>query len=569
MKLSDTKTLGATSVAVSNDDDNKFAHRESQALKIIDVAKNHYEFVKSAQGCFREGKVFAISKQDPTAPIETDIDDSTAAIPVDSSAFSDLLTAYCVMDSNLAPSPQDLKTAIATLMARAHIRGDQGLPEEHIHLCTATSDEQGLGMYMDHSGQVIHLDARDGEGAYTLYDGDWHYGMDSTFFYRPDEFQPLIKPIESNPNGSGYQEYHDLKGLDLFRRLFPQVASKDWPLIFGYIITPWIYETSEGFPIMLIEGTQGSGKSTLAKKILSLLSREKDPGNSLPSDGRDVAVTAMHHRAFFYDNIDPLNRKQSNLLCRISTGDSISMRKLYSNLDSVSVKINAPILITSIDMGTEQQDFLDRSIIIRLDWGNDRRDGLIDEKFKKAAPHIMGSLLTLAAKVWQILQQEAIENVELGRLADYSKILHAIDLATKADSDIKPTNGLKTYLEQCNSALIESASDDPVFMAFMDLKGKGVFPFNGKVHDLYKQGTPFYEAVKNAYINDGCSREPPSGSMGCSRDLVRLVPALKAQGWDVKRRYASGSRDHGISIWHIQEASTPTLPLNNPDDPSF
>src|SRR5258705_11254044 len=67
-----------------------------------------------------------------------------------------------------------------------------------------------------------------------------------------------------------------------------------------------------------------------------------------PGDLRDMAIAAQGSWLLGYDNLSHLSVRQSNALCRMSTGGGFRTRQLYSDDEEAIFSFLRPVLLTGI-----------------------------------------------------------------------------------------------------------------------------------------------------------------------------------------------------------------------------
>lgn len=151
------------------------------------------------------------------------------------------------------------------------------------------------------------------------------------------------------------------------------------------------------YPVLLLRGEKGSGKSTLARALRKLVDPRQPDLKTLPKgkeEIRTLAISAEHGHVQAFDNLSGLDGDLSDALCRLSTGDALEVRALYTGRDLDTFVACRPIILTSITDVATRPDLLDRALMVRLPPRSERID---DDEFNAAvdalAPRVLGALL--------------------------------------------------------------------------------------------------------------------------------------------------------------------------------
>ena len=258
---------------------------------------------------------------------------------------------------------------------------------------------------------VIYLDLGDEEGrAVSISRSGWEIINDAPVkFIRPDGLQPL--PI---PEKEG--------SIEELRR-FLNVDDDSFTLILGWLIN--FLRIDYPCPVLAIQGEQGSAKSTAVRVIRQIYDPNAAMVRNLPNDLRDLMIAAVNNAILSFDNISFIKANLSDSLCRISTGGSFAVRKLYTDQSESIITALRPIIINGIGDLISRSDLLDRSIIINLSPIKKRiSERAFWKDFDKAHPFILGALLNAAVTALKnlesVTEEFAAENAELPRMADFA-----------------------------------------------------------------------------------------------------------------------------------------------------
>jgi len=297
--------------------------------------------------------------------------------------------------------------------------------------------------------------------------------------------------------------------LQLLRDLL-NVTDESWPLVIGFMVAALI--PSIPHPIALLGGEQGAGKSTGARHIVALIDPSAAPLRSQPRDPEGWAMTASGSWAVVLDNISAIPAWLSDALCKAVTGDGWVRRALYTDSDLAVLTFRRVVMLTSIDAGALRGDLGDRLLLIdlhRIPEAQRRGEVELDRLFAERRPLIFGALLDLLASV--LIELPKVELDTLPRMADFARVLAAVDTVTGGDS-------LNTYSNQRGRIAGDVIEADPVALAVVKLTDHDG-SWSGTSGELLTRITP--------------ERPPkgwPANGQAMTGRLKRLIPALGQTG---------------------------------------
>jgi len=212
------------------------------------------------------------------------------------------------------------------------------------------------------------------------------------------------------------------------------------------------------YPVLAISGEQGSAKTVLSKLLRTLIDPNAAPVRALVREERDLVIAASHSRLLAFDNLSDLPASLSDAFCRLASGGSFSIRKLYTDDDEILFQAARPILLNGIEDVIRRPDLADRAIFLTLAAiGEDQRRPEQDLwcKFEIAQPRILGALLDATAHGLRELPRVHFE--KLPRMADFALWSMACETA------FWPAGTFVRAYEANRTAAIESVIDtDPV-----------------------------------------------------------------------------------------------------------
>ena len=303
-------------------------------------------------------------------------------------------------------------------------------------------------------------------------------------------------------------------GLDRLRELV-NVSEPGLRMVVSWLIATLFPDIDH--PILSLTGEQGTAKSTCAKILVGPLDPSPAPLRKAPKDAQDWTVQAAASWMAMLDNVSVIQPWFSDTLCRTVTGDGEVKRSLFTNDDVSVLAFQRVIGMNTIDAVAMRGDLGERLLLVELDpipKSKRRPKAAVMAAYEAARPAILGALLELAAKVLAALP--TIEAKERPRLADYAKILAALDHVT----------GLETLLEffaladEITEAVIEADPFAEAIRAFVQDKGE----WTGTAGAQLELVTP----------PDGGGKNWPSTSTVAGGELRRNAPAQRQQGIEVE-----------------------------------
>ena len=382
------------------------------------------------------------------------------------------------------------------------------------------------------NGDGVALDLGTVDGATVLVDAHgWRIADRSPILFQ----RTALTGIVPTPVAGGR--------LDALRELL-NVSDETWPILLGWIVAAMIPDMPH--PILMFGGQQGTGKTTAARFICGLFDPSDAPTRSQPRDPEAWAMSIANGWGTVIDNVSSIPAWWSDALCKAVTGDGWVRRTLYTDGDVSVLSFRRVIVLTSIDAGALRGDLGERLVLVDLEPirpSKRRTERELDAIYERERPAILGALLDLLAGV--LARLDAIDLPELPRMADFARVLAAVDATLGTDS-------LGLYADQGRRIAGEVIDGDAVgesVLAFVRANGE----WRGPVGDLLRAIKP-----------DDAGREWPRSPRGLAGRLRQLAPALALQGVAVVAP-PPAARPRG---YHLQPiALTPRPPKNTPGDP--
>src|SRR5436305_262028 len=104
------------------------------------------------------------------------------------------------------------------------------------------------------------------------------------------------------------------------------------------LVVAWLLATLRArgpYPLLAISGEQGSAKTALSKLLKALIDPNVAPVRGLAREERELMIAASNSHLLAFDNVSNMPFWLSDALCRLASGGSFAVRKLYSDDDEV------------------------------------------------------------------------------------------------------------------------------------------------------------------------------------------------------------------------------------------
>jgi hypothetical protein len=284
------------------------------------------------------------------------------------------------------------------------------------------------------------------------------------------------------------------------------------------------------YPLLILKGEHGSAKSTTARLLLNFV----DPGygaiRAMPGNERDLAVAARNSFMLVFDNLSGISKNMSDALCRLATGGSFAVRKMYSDEDETIFNLRCPVILTGISNTGEREDLQDRSLGVTMQAIPDsarKTEAELDVAFNAVKPRIFGALLDIVAAGLARLPEVELERAP--RMADFARFAIACEPALGWEEG----SALELLLRSREEMMADALSEDPFGMAVYRTAFQG--SATRTANDWQDHFGVFYaEQVRSAGW--------PKGPRSLSEHLGRITPILRHFGVEVARSRVSGQK---------------------------
>ncbi|MFL6113950.1 MAG: ATP-binding protein [Catenulispora sp.] len=444
----------------------------SQATRLVELANAGFRTVAGA-----DGKTYAVALTGPRI-----------ALPLrgENGLRLHLASAYYAETGSAAGSSA-LADALTVLEGQA---------------MTTTPEPIALRVARHENTLVLDLGHADGR-CIVISPGEWHLEPESPVLFRRTRLTSPI-PLPSRTPG-GLAKLHELLN----------VSDSGFRLMVAWLVASMFPDIAH--PILTIAGEQGTAKSTCGRLLVSLVDDSPAPLRTPPKDAGSWPAQAAASWTVMLDNISTIAPWMSDLLCKAVTGDGMVTRALYTDDDVNILSFRRVLGMTTIDAGALRGDLAERILLTELDpipADKRRTEEEVNTIFEQIRPAVLGAMLDQTAAVLAALPE--VKVAELPRLADFARILAALDHVNKADG-WTTLDDYTTLAAELTEAVIEA---DPFADAVRGFIGKNG-NWTGTAGQLHELLTP-----------DSPPKGWPASPRGVSGQLRRVAPALRKNGID-------------------------------------
>ncbi len=347
-------------------------------------------------------------------------------------------------------------------------------------------------------------------------------------------------------NMRSLQEPSKQGNINLLRKHI-NIQEKDFILVVSWLLMSMQAGTG-AYPMMVLRGSAGCGKTTTSRMLRELIDPNKAGLLSKPKTD-ELRVIGVNNHVLAFDNLSGISSNQSDALCKISTGDNQTIRKLYTTNDEFTVSLKKPIILNGIDEIAKRSDLVSRSIKIELiKLEESKSESFVWDTFIKDAPLILGALLdglTVGLK--------NIDNIKVNsllRMGDFCKFSSAASFAYKWREGVF----MSAYQKNIEQSYIDAIESSIFATALIEM-----FEYT----DEFK-GTPkeLLDLLSYSYVDDKLKNTSKwiKTPKGVTEQLSRYEDALKILGITIDK-YRDRTNKTILKI--IKDSKTYKKALNN------
>lgn len=311
-------------------------------------------------------------------------------------------------------------------------------------------------------------------------------------------------------------------GVVDFTKDFLNISEGQHLLVVVYICTAMIQYISH--PIFIAEGEKGAGKTHLLEILMKLINPVRKDVFILPKKLDNLIATLSNNHFNAFDNVGILTPSFSDALCQASTGGTLNKRKLYSDNEEISINIKRLVAMNGVNMGISQSDFLDRSILVKLDRISDdrrRTNEELNKSLERVLPFVLNDIFVIISKALELYN--TIQLDKFPRMADFAKYGYAIAEAIKLGYG---KEFLKQYDDNIQLAAESAVGENPLLECVRYIAEK-----KGKYQEtMSKLLLDLKYVLPKVYIGRNIPDGFPVSANSLSRKLSTCKHELIAQG---------------------------------------
>jgi len=366
-----------------------------------------------------------------------------------------------------------------------------------------------------------YLDLQTQPKVYVRFNADGWQLVDSVpVAFREGQGQlPMPIPLKSDTFAE--------KGFDLLRYKLLRVSDAQWRVLLPLLVSYLLPDIQR--PLLLLTGEQNSGKSTFLEIVKTLI----DPniatiGGDVP-DERNLFIKVNSTWLPTFDNLSRLDDRQQDALCRIVTGGTYEVRRLYTDKGMVTITCKNPLILSGITNVANRGDLASRAVLFHLE-SIDRAANLISSealtaRLKEASPLILSNLLNLTCKV--LKEWKSISAPARVRPASYG----TIGLAVEQAYGWHPGSFEASYHLTRQSLEEDVVENKPVIQALLQY----LEPYKAAGEHEINPGELLGKLQLMSDESLTRSNMWPKTPATFAKDLARCAPALRKQyGWDAE-----------------------------------
>ena len=318
--------------------------------------------------------------------------------------------------------------------------------------------------------------------------------------------------------------------IEALRSFLNLSSQNDFILVVAWLLAA--LRPAGPYPLLTITGEQGSAKTFLSKLLRTLVDPNVAALRALPREERELMIAANNGHVLAFDNLSGLSPWLSDALCRLASGGSFAVRRLYTNDEEVLFKAARPTLLNGIEDVIGRSDLADRAIFMTLGpiaEEQRRSETELWREFELARPWFLGALLD--ATVDGLRTVASTQLTRLPRMADFAL------WATACERNLWPAGTFtRAYTANRETAVEGMVDSNPIAGCVRDFMIERS-SWTGSAADLLRISV---ERAGQVGDNIGWPKNPRT----LAGHLRRAQTSLRAHGVDISfsREGRNGSR---------------------------
>jgi hypothetical protein len=351
-----------------------------------------------------------------------------------------------------------------------------------------------------------------------------------------------MRGMEALPEPRGGQP------IDILR---PYLNCNYEDFIMTVVLTTAFIRPKGPFPVGVVLGEEGRAKSAACTIIRKLVDPHVVGARPLPKEDRTEMVRCANNWLIDHGNITTLPALFSDLFCQVSSGAGWGNRKLYADLDEVTICVARPILLNGLEEFVLRPDLADREVsiyMLPIDKKKRQTDEAFWKSFDKQYPYILGALYDLMAEAMRRLPTLNLK--ERLRMADFSEWGEAIGRAM----GLHPGDFIGIYeknRQRRERAIVDNQPVVRIIRKFLrDRACSRDNPWEGTWTDLLN--------ALNNIVDDATAENDkwPKTAKGLSTEMDKVLGSLRKSGICFERDLQRHEDGKHLKLW--EEYRPPT-----------
>ena len=331
---------------------------------------------------------------------------------------------------------------------------------------------------------------------------------------------------DSNDMGQVTPVYdEEFEFLETIMSLFNFSTEQDAKLFSIWLISAFIPEIAH--PLLVFTGAHASGKSSACTMIQELISPRAIDRMAFPKKVDDLVISLSNHCISVFDNCSArrISEDASDILCQSVSGGVYTKRKLYSDMDTVTIPLKGMVVMNGCDSLVERPDLLSRVLQFNFTSIEGERletDQNLMEEFRKAKPKLLGYIFQVLMRYVEEKNNVMVEKYVI-RLTEFQQAAQVISEIVFGDEE---ENTIESLLDNNkNEMTIQLLEENPVavlILKFMEYRKE----WSGSVTELYDK---LQETLMNVRMEKN-NHLYPKHPAALSRKLNSIASSLKLAG---------------------------------------
>lgn len=384
----------------------------------------------------------------------------------------------------------------------------------------------------------IFLDLNDSEGTVVEISAEgWRKAENPPLFRRPSSMKALPFPVEGGT-------------LEQLRPFLNLAGESDFIMACGWLFS--CLRPRGPYGLLLVHGEHGSGKSQMAEFLKTVLDPEISMKRIAPRDEDSLLIAGLSHFILSFDNMSTVKGDMSDLLCGVLSGTGLTRRKLFSDLDEISLSLVRPVLLNGISLDLSRPDLLSRLLPVRtalIPASKRKTEARLRRDFAAVHPSILGALCSAASAA---LRGKPESSAPLPRLADLAEWINRAEVQGAMPWEpMAFTKALAAVQKEAELDILVSTPAGEWVLSEMERSDSWRGPLKSVLMELREQ-------------NQDQKRYLPANERSLMGQLERLRPLLRQMGIGFEKyRSAFGTSLH---LWRERKEEEPhdgeTDPVN-------